>query len=149
VYDGDADRPAIGTFYRRAGDGARPHRRRVARIVSATVQDALRQAFARLDENGEGRGLRGGTFRDAFDEGSGVETLTLHGARFSEDVAVGGQVEIADGGALAGRLTVDAPRAGGEVQLSGRWWTGDAAAGPIRVDGTLGGRAITVVTPGG
>ena len=132
-----------------AGDDSRRRQRRLATVVSATVQDALRQTFSRLDDNGIGTGLRGGTFEDAFDEDTGVETLTLHGVRFSDDVAVDGHVQVADGGALTAALTVSAPGGGGHVRLDGRWWTGDDPAGPIRIDGDLGGRAIAVVTPGG
>jgi hypothetical protein len=158
VYDGDADRPATGEFFRSVadappaeqltGDRSRKRQRRLATVVSATVQDALRQTFSRLDEDGNGNGLRGGTFADAFDEDTGIETLTLHGTRFSDDVAVDGTVQVAEDGALTATLTVDAAD-GGDVRLSGRWWTGDDPAGPIRVDGVLGGRSITVVTPGG
>jgi pimeloyl-ACP methyl ester carboxylesterase len=156
----DADRPAVGTFSRRAGDAPPAERRpgddsriaerRAATVVWDTVKDALRQSWRLPDQTaGTGTGLRGGGFDETFDFDQDLQRLQLHRLRFSDDIAVDGQVTV-DGGDLSATVTVTLDRRPyGSIDLSGRWFTFTTPAGPIRIDGRLGGRRIALLTPGG
>jgi pimeloyl-ACP methyl ester carboxylesterase len=145
VRSGDADRPAVRAFPRRAG--AAP--RRVATVAWGAVQDALRQSFRLPDPaKGTGAGLRGGRFDETFDFGRGRQSIVLHGVRFSADVAVDGRVDVA-GSALSATLTVASPAGRGTLRLRGRWFTGDRKAGTVRIGGRIGGRRVALATPAG
>lgn len=162
VERGDADRPAIGRFPRRAR-GARPARRRpsgadrsrridrrVAAVAWLTVQDALRLNGIVPKETVRGVGLRGGRFVGVFHPESTVVTVDLDGARFTRDVAVDGRarLDFPQGSLVSARVTVDGPAgADGRLRLSGNWFNPDASV--IRIRGRLGGRRVAAVVPAG
>lgn len=162
VERGDADRPAIGRFPRRAR-GARPAKRRpsgadrsrridrrVAAVAWLTLQDALRLNGIVPKETVRGVGLRGGRFVGVFDPDSAVVTVDLNGARFTRDVAIDGRarLDFAQGSVVGARVTVDGPAgADGRLRLSGNWFNPDARV--IRIRGRLGGRRVAAVVPAG
>lgn len=162
VERGDADRPAIGRFPRRAR-GARPARRRpsgadrsrkidrrVAAVAWLTVQDALRLNGIVPKETVRGVGLRGGGFVGVFHPESAVVTVDLKGARFTRDVAIDGRarLDFAQGSVVGARVRVDGPAgADGHLRLSGNWFNPDARV--IRIRGRLGGRRVAAVVPAG
>jgi pimeloyl-ACP methyl ester carboxylesterase len=159
VRRGDADRPAVRAFPRRAadapeatrrgGDRSRAPQRRVASVAWGAVQDALRQSFRLPDlAKGTGAGLRGGRFDETFDFDRGAQRIVLRGVKFSADVAVDGRVDVA-GSDLSATLTVASPAGDGTLRLRGRWFTPDRKAGTIRIDGRLGGRRLALSTPAG
>lgn len=160
VERGDADRPALGRFPRRAR-GAHPARRRsggadrsrridrrVAAVAWLTVQDALRLNGLVPTQKVSGVGLRGGRFLGVFHPESTAVTIDFDGTRFARDVAVGGRarLDFAHGSAVRARVRVDGPAgADGRLRLRGDWFSPDARE--IRIRGRLGGRRVAAVVP--
>lgn len=158
----DPDRPAVGVFARRmsdappavplGGDRSGDAERRLATVVWMTVQDALRQSFRFPDMGHDtGVGLRGGSFKETFNFDKGLQRLTLHRLRFSEDVTVDGDLTVdAAKGQVIGHVAATASGGrGGRVTITGRWFGFENAAGAIRIRGRLDGRTVAVSTPGG
>lgn len=129
------------------GDQSGERQRRLATVVWATVQDALRQSYRLPNAGGTGVGLRGGTFQSNFNFNNGVQKLELRGLGFSENVGIDGHVAI-DNGQLTATLTVTAP-GGGHITLNGRWFTFGTTAGTFHVHGRLGRHTIALSTPAG
>jgi hypothetical protein len=130
--------PGVGSFRRRAGH----RRRRIVRVAVDTALDALKRSFP---SNGDGPGLRGGTFHTDYDE---PWTTTLTGARWTEDVAVSGTVHWSFGdGALDADLHVDGPGGrDGTLHLEGGWLV-PGAARTLAITGTLGGQHVDATVP--
>jgi hypothetical protein len=162
VERGDADRPAIGRFPRKAS-GARPAKsrptgadrsrtidRRVAAVAWLTIQDALRLNGIVPKQTVRGVGLRGGRFVGVFDPETSVVTAELRGARFTRDVVIDGKatLDFPKGSLVRARVTVDGPAgADGRLRLRGLWFSPDAKV--IRISGRLGGRRVAAVVPAG
>jgi pimeloyl-ACP methyl ester carboxylesterase len=160
VERGDADRPALGRFPRRArgahpakrrsggADRSRRIDRRVAAVAWLTVQDALRLNGLVPSQKVRGVGLRGGRFLGVFHPESAVVTIDFDGTRFARDVAVDGRarLDFSHGSAVRARVRVNGPAgADGRLRLRGNWFSPDASV--IRIRGRLGGRRVAAVVP--
>jgi pimeloyl-ACP methyl ester carboxylesterase len=116
------------------------------RRVSAAVMTAG-DVLARLGGNSRGRGvgLRGGTFRVESD--TSAVHITLNQVRWTEDLAVSGNIDKPAGrsGLVRARLQLDPAEArGGELRVE--WREGAANAGAA-IRGTLGGATVLAGTP--
>jgi pimeloyl-ACP methyl ester carboxylesterase len=142
--------PGVTAFPRRAAESpaATPGRgnragtasRRVARVAADAALDALKRSFR---SGGHGAGLRGGSF-DSAD----FWTITLSGARWTEDVAVSGTVHWSfDGGPFDAELQVDGPGGrDGTLHLKGGWLI-PGSPRSIRITGTLAGEWVVARVP--
>jgi hypothetical protein len=146
--------PAVGRFPMTAddarpadaaGSGDRSTRtdRKVAAVVAATFTDSLRRADYLTSEGGPG--LRGGTFDVEFNDTQA--DLDLAAVRYAGDVAVTGHGSVPfDTQVIDAQLTVDGPGAeDGSVHLTGVWLNSGATT--LQIQGTLGGRAVSVSVP--
>lgn len=145
--------PSVADFPRRASESgpAEPHPGnqahkellRVARVAGDTALDAIRRP-ARGDSIGAG--LRGGTWARR-DEGA-TFSLRFSGTRFTEDVAVSGQLTAsASGDRVDAELHVDGPGdRDGTLHLTGDLWAPDAAR-TITITGTLAGKTVAAEMP--
>jgi Tol biopolymer transport system component/pimeloyl-ACP methyl ester carboxylesterase len=145
--------PAIGRFPLTADDarpadadggGDRSTRtdRKVAAVVAATFTDSLRRAYMTGED---GVGLRGGAYDVEFTD---TQTeLDLAAARYAGDVTVTGHGSVPfDTNAIDAQFAVDGP--GGEdgtLHLTGVWLSPEATT--LHVQGTLGGRTVSVSIP--
>jgi pimeloyl-ACP methyl ester carboxylesterase len=126
----------------RGGDRSTRTDRQVAAVVAATFTDSLRRAYMTGED---GPGLRGGTFDVEFTD---TETdLDLAAARYASDVTVAGHGAVPfDTNAIDAQLTVDGPGAeDGSLHLTGVWL--NPAATTLRIQGTLGGRTLSLSVP--
>jgi len=117
--------------------------RRVATVAVATVTDALQRAFS---VNGDGAGLRGGTFHTDYNE---TWTITLTNCAFSKDVIVSGTVKYAIGtdSSVSADVTISGTGTqGGNLHIEGGWMF-VAPGGNFKVSGSLGGRQVAVLVP--
>jgi hypothetical protein len=156
---GAASFPGVGRFARTA-KRARPARiapdsqdrswrldRRVARVATGAITDALRRAILQ-PEPSNGVGLRGGTFdAPSFDDAGA--TVKLHGARFARDVAVTGTDKyLFQTQSIDARVTVDGPRGeDGALQVKGVWFGLGTPTTVLRVRGSLAGRRVALLVP--
>jgi len=119
------------------------HERKVVTVAVATETDALQRSFI---GNGNGVGLRAGTFSTDYGDGS-VWTTTLTNCAFSKDITVNGTVTWNYYGALVADLAVSGSgTAGGTLHVEGTW----QAPGPVgnfKISGTLGGKQVAVLVP--
>ncbi len=146
------DYPGVRSFPRRAsgsraatamaGNHASRRSRRVAHVAVDAALDALKRSFP---SNGDGPGLRGGSFHTDYDN---VWTTTLTRARWTDDVAVSGTLHWSfDGGPLDADLEVDGPGGrDGSLHLEGGWLI-PGAARTITITGTLGGERVSAKVP--
>jgi hypothetical protein len=116
------------------------------RRVSAAVMTAG-DVLARLSGNSSGRGvgLRGGTFRVESD--TSAVHITLNQVRWTEDLAVSGNIDKAAAriGWVRARLQLDPAEArGGELRVE---WREGMANSSTAVRGTLGGATVLARTP--
>ena len=145
--------PAVGRFPATAddarpadadGSGDRSTRtdRKVAAVVAATFTDSLRRAYMTGED---GPGLRGGTFDVEFTDAQ--TNLDLAAARYASDVTVAGHGSVPfDTNAIDAQLTVDGPGPeDGSLHLTGVWL--NPAATTLHIQGTLGGRTVSVSVP--
>jgi len=99
--------------------------------------DALARWWVNYD--GDGVGLRGGSF--AYTTQGGLTRFTLAGLRWTEDVAVSGDVAW---NIASGEVQVQLTLAGGRIEARWRDRVPDALA---RIAGTLNGRRIAATMP--
>jgi pimeloyl-ACP methyl ester carboxylesterase len=147
--------PALGRFPLVAAD-ARPAEvdpagdnqigiaeRKVVTVAVATAIDALkRTTFG----NGNGVGLRAGTFQTTVDA-DGNQTTTLADCTFAKDVIVNGTVIWGADRSLMVDLTVSGTgTAGGTLHAEGSWQA-PGAVGTLVVSGTLAGHQVAVLVP--
>ena len=150
--------PAVGRFPRTAAE-ARPAStilggadestssdRRIAATVVATVVDGIRRALIADGPNAHGRGLRGGVVRS--DSNAAGPLVEMAGDRLAQDVAVTGhsRVDLATG-ALDADVALSAPKASGEVHVSGVLFRPGRHG--LRVDGSIDGRRVVAGVPAG
>jgi hypothetical protein len=115
--------------------------RKVADVAWQTATDAVYRQFRMTTLTG--RGLRGGTYTVST-TAAGTQ-LDLENARFTDDVAVSGQVTLDAGLKLTGRVTViDANGLRGSLKLHGVLW--DPVHPLAMISGKLGGDRVSVVT---
>jgi pimeloyl-ACP methyl ester carboxylesterase len=126
------------------GDASTAADRRTAWVVAETVGDAFTRWW---NVSSHGVGLRGGTFTTYgryLDPTEGL-VLTLHDARFTDDVSVSGRIVwFGHTGLLRGTMRVHAPHGEGLVHLRG------STRGPSRpatLTGTIAGRPLHVSVP--
>jgi Tol biopolymer transport system component/pimeloyl-ACP methyl ester carboxylesterase len=145
--------PAVGRFPATAddarpadadsgGDHSTKTDRKVATVAAATFTDSLRRAYMTGED---GPGLRGGTFDVEFTD---TETnLDLSAARYAGDVTVTGHASVPfDTNAIDAQLAVDGPGAeDGSLHLTGVWLNPNATT--LRIQGTLGGRTVSLSVP--
>ena len=115
---------------------------RTASAALLTAQDVIVRAGA--NGAGKGAGLRGGTFT-ASSAGSGYH-LVLHQVRWTEDVAVSGQIDWPGrSGVTHARLEVKAPQGlGGVLELQ---WPEGPGGSRASARGTLASRALVAQAP--
>jgi hypothetical protein len=146
----------VAAFPRRVKDSsaARPGRGnradlRLTRVAADAALDALKRGFLSIVGGGDGHaaGLRGGTVQ--MQEGEAF-TATLHGIRWTEDVAVSGTLSWSfAGGPLTADLRVEGPvRKDGTLHLEGGWLI-PGAPRSLAITGTLGGKRVVASTPSG
>ena len=124
-----------------------PADRRVAFVAADTVTDALRRVFT-VGGTDHGRGLRGGTVTGEFSQ-DGLDGA-LDDARFAEDVGVTGTLLYAFATeSIDADVTVDGPGTTGSLRIQGRWNTFAGDVTVLTIDGTLGGRAVSLSVPAG
>lgn len=125
-----------------AGNEADTDELRIVNAALLTAQDAL----VRAEENGAGRGvgLRGGSIRVV--DGTPGYHLTLHDARWTEDVAVSGELDWPGRtGSVHADLEVSAPqRVRGKLALG---WPEGAAHARAHIEGRLGPHAVVAEAP--
>jgi pimeloyl-ACP methyl ester carboxylesterase len=148
--------PGVGQFPVTAADAteASPHGtddsteldRKVAAVAAATVTDALRRTFIQ-QRTGRGPGLRGGTFASAF--GRDKLGTELRNARFAKDVKVSGKVNYPyDTEAINATVEVEGPGdSDGSLKIQGVWFGFASTATVLEIDGTLGGRDVSLEVP--
>ena len=125
------------------GDASTPLDRQVAWVAGETVGDALTRWWG-LMYGTVGHGLRGGTFtvKGGYLTYAEPLVLTLHGLRFTDDVAVSGHVvwhrRVAR---VVANLDVQGPSGSGHLVLS---FGTNRFAGDSTIHGNLGGREISV-----
>jgi hypothetical protein len=91
-------------------------------------------------------GLRGGTIHRAYDPDTNTGTYDLTGLRFTNDVAVTGQVIWDTDNVMNGDLTIAGPNGlTGTIHVEGAFFTQDATT--LNVTGTLGGHIVDVTVP--
>jgi pimeloyl-ACP methyl ester carboxylesterase len=145
--------PAVGRFPATAddarpadadgsGDQSTKTDRKVAAVIAATFTDSLRRAYMTGED---GPGLRGGTFDVEFTDAQ--TNLDLAGARYAGDVTATGHGSVPfDTNAIDAQLTVDGPGAeDGSLHLTGVWLNPGATT--LHIQGTLGGRTVSVSVP--
>jgi len=117
--------------------------RKVVTVAVATAIDALkRTTFG----NGNGVGLRAGTFQTTVDA-DGNQTTTLADCAFAKDVIVNGTVVWGADRSLMIDLTVSGTgAAGGTLHAEGSWQA-PGAVGNLKVSGTLAGHEVAVLVP--
>jgi pimeloyl-ACP methyl ester carboxylesterase len=141
------DYPGVGRFARRVADepavramaGSRVRRRgrRVARAAVDAALDALRRSIV---TGADGVGLRGGTFHPEFGDDL---TLTLTGARWTQDVPVDGTLHWSfEDGTLNADLHVD----GGALHVEGGWLV-PGSPRTLTITGKLHGRRVAATMP--
>lgn len=147
--------PALGRFplFARGARPAEPDpvgkneigvaERKVVTVAIATMVDALKRTTI---GNGNGAGLRAGTFQSAVDA-NGNQTTTLQDCEFAQDVIVNGTITWASDHSLVADLTVSGTgTTGGILHVKG----GFEARGPVgmfKISGAIGGRAVAVLVP--
>jgi hypothetical protein len=116
--------------------------RKVVTIAVAAAVDALKRSSI---GNGDGVGLRGGTFHTDF--GDTGWTISLSGCAFAQDISVSGTLVWSADLSFSADLTVSGPgTAGGNLHVQGTW----QAPGPVgrfRISGKLGGQSVAVLVP--
>lgn len=123
------------------GNAATEAQRRVVTAALLTAEDAI----ARAAENGAGTGvgLRGGRFTAVA--GATGWRIRLQALRWTEDLAVSGDIETAGReAAVHARLRLAGPAASGSLTCA--WREGVAGARAV-VRGTLSGRVVAVDAP--
>jgi hypothetical protein len=144
--------PAVGRFPRfardtapavvfsRAHDHSTPAERRVAAAAAWTVRDVVDHA----QNEPKGVGLRGGSFAGKFGDSS--LTLTLAGARFTQDVTVSGPVTLQYTGGMAVKVNVRGPGGqSGSLVIRGVYLAPGATR--LTITGQLGGRRVALAIP--
>jgi pimeloyl-ACP methyl ester carboxylesterase len=121
-----------------AGRASR-HDRQAAAVAWSTVLDAVYRS-ARM-AGPTGRGLRGGTYTVAATDAG--RTITLTGARFTDDLAVSGTVTLDATATLTGTITLSRA-ATGQLTVDGVLWDPDHPTATVR--GTIAGHRIAVRT---
>ncbi|MBN9608437.1 MAG: hypothetical protein BGO26_19625 [Actinobacteria bacterium 69-20] len=116
--------------------------RKIAGVAESAVLDAVYHS-ARMTGT-TGRGLHGGTYR--VSHAAGATTFTLQGVRFTEDVAVSGDVRLDSANRLTAALTVVGPRGTrGRFEVHATLWEPDRPW--ATVTGSVAGRTIRVTAP--
>ena len=112
-------------------------------VAVATAIDALKRATI---GNGNGVGLRAGTFQSSFDA-NGNQITILADCSFVRDVTVNGTIQWGTDLSFVADLAVSGTgTAGGTLHIEGSW----QAPGPVgkfKVSGSLGGRRVRVLVP--
>jgi len=114
------------------------------RAVTATLLTCA-DVITRAAENGvgHGMGLRGGSY-SAAQQPEGYR-LTLHGVRWTEDLAVSGRIDWPGrSGTVHAVLDVHASQASGRLELS---WPEDEVNARARARGTLNGKVVLAEAP--
>jgi hypothetical protein len=114
------------------------------RLVSAALFTCA-DVITRAAENGSGRGvgLRDGTFTVAQRDAG--YRLTLQQVRWTEDLAVSGNIELTgSGGGGRADLKVQTPQARGELELT---WPEGVSGARVSARGALGGKVIAAQAP--
>jgi pimeloyl-ACP methyl ester carboxylesterase len=126
-----------------AGNAASNSQLKVANIAVLTVGDAITRL--RSNSSGHAPGLRGGSFDIA--EHPASQTLTLHGLRWTEDLALSGSVEIERSAPRTVYARVDLA---GENHIVGHLdirWDDTAPAARAQIRGTVGGATLIAESP--
>ncbi len=133
---------------RLAGDASTQLERRVTTAVVRTVRDAWLRSFRVPGQLGSVSGLRGGIAD--FDYGSFDDhaVISLHGARYVSDVAVGGQTTLTyETNGLDFTVTVNGPgRHDGTLNAHGLFGFG-LPFEDFKVTGSLGGHIVKLSVP--
>ena len=117
--------------------------RKVVTVAVATATDALQRAMIG-DGNGNGVGLRAGTFSTNFDP---VWVTTLRNCAFATDVIVNGTIKLRSDNSLTADLVVAGPgTAGGTIHVTG-FWQAPGPVGNFKITGKLGGKNLAVLVP--
>jgi pimeloyl-ACP methyl ester carboxylesterase len=139
--------PSVGRFplYARDARPAQPdssvtnqiglQEEKVVSVAVATAVDAIQRSIIN-NNNGNGFGLRGGTFHTDY---SSTWTITLTDSAFAKDVIVNGTIQWHADNSLDAELTVTGPgTAGGTLSVSGGWLVFGGPLGNFSVTGMLG-----------
>jgi pimeloyl-ACP methyl ester carboxylesterase len=119
--------------------------RKVVSVAVAAATDALQRFTI---GSGAGVGLRGGSFSSTGN--FPIFNIMLTNCAFSEDVIVNGAIAwSAPDGSMTSDLTVSGPgTSGGTLHVTG-FWEGFGPVGYFQVNGTLGGKNVSVLVPEG
>ena len=133
---------------RRAGDGSTQLERRVTTAVVRTVRDAWLRSFRVPGQFGSVSGLRRGTADFDYGTFDDHAVISLRGARYVSDVAVGGQTTWTyETNGLDFTVTVDGPgRDDGTLSAHGVFGYG-LPFDDFKVTGSLGGHVVKLTVP--
>jgi hypothetical protein len=114
-------------------------------VAVATAVDAIQRSIIN-NNNGNGFGLRGGTFHtDYLPTGW---TITLKDCAFAKDLIVNGTIQWYGDNSLDAELTVSGTgTAGGTLSVKGGWLVFGGPLGNFSVTGTLGEKQVAVLVP--
>jgi pimeloyl-ACP methyl ester carboxylesterase len=117
---------------------------KVVSVAVATAVDAIQRSIIN-NNNGNGFGLRGGTFHTDY---SSTWTITLTDCAFAKDVIVNGTIQWYGDNSLDAELTVSGTgTAGGTLSVKGGWLVFGGPLGNFSVTGTLGEKQVAVLVP--
>jgi len=117
--------------------------RKAVTVAVAAITDALQRSFF---VNGDGFGLRGGTYHTDFGPSW---TTKLNNAAFASDVFVSGTVtwRIGTDSSLSADLTLSGPGTkGGKLHVEGAWLF-VAPVSKFKVSGLIGGHNVALLVP--
>ena len=146
--------PSVGRFplYAKAARPAQPdssgtnqiglQEEKVVSVAAATLVDAIQRSII---GNGDGVGLRGGTFHTDY---AATWTTTLTDCAFATDVIVNGTIYWYADNSLDAELKVSGPgTAEGNLSIKGGWLVFGGPLDNFSVTGTLGGKQVAVLVP--
>jgi hypothetical protein len=116
----------------------------VVSVAVAAAVDAIQRSIINTN-NGNGFGLRGGTFHTDYEA---TWTITLTNCAFAKDVIVNGTIYWFGDNSLQADLTLSGPgTGGGNLTITGGWLVFGGPLGNFSVTGTLGGKQVAVLVP--
>jgi pimeloyl-ACP methyl ester carboxylesterase len=117
--------------------------RKVVTVAIATAVDALKRSTI---GNGNGVGLRSGTFQSSVDM-NGNQTTTLTNCVFATDVTTNGSLVWGADRSFVADLTISgSATSGGNLHVEGSW-EAPGSVGKFKVSGMLGRRRVAVLVP--